>query len=61
MQPDRRLDMSHVKAIVTAKETIALSSGQFFCRTPRAWEIWQESPIRRLVRIPQKKVWDVVQ
>ena len=42
MQPDRRLDMSHVKAIVTAKETIALEHGQFFCRTPRAWEIWQE-------------------
>lgn len=61
MQPDRRLDMSHVKAIVTAKETIALEHGQFFCRTPRAWEIWQEVPIQRIVRIAQKKVLDVVQ
>lgn len=43
-----------------ARIDISLEAGQFFCTTPKAWEIWQEEPLMRVKRIPRKQVIVVV-
>ena len=56
-----RMSMPNVRELVTARHHIVLKEGQFFCRTQRAWEIWQTTPMSRLVRIEQKRILSVVE
>ena len=52
-----------IKAIDTATQTIMLSAAQYFCKTPKAYEIWDKSlgldPKigMRIKRIPATKVF----
>lgn len=46
-----------VEAITTAKLTIELAEGQTFYETNTAYEIWDENPLRRVHRIPKKRVY----
>ena len=46
-----------VEAVSTATKTIELDSGQSWYRTEAAWELWQDKPLARLLRIPSKRVY----
>lgn len=51
-----REKLENVKAISTMTRRIELVEGQYFCRTPKAYEIWQENPLMRLKRISRNRV-----
>ena len=47
-----------IKAIRTANLLIELSDNQYFCTTPRAFEIWEKGSLPRMVkRIPTYRVF----
>ena len=52
-----------VIAIVTKTRRIELEPGQAFCLSTRskAWEIWQEEPLRRVHRIPIEQILWVIE
>lgn len=52
-----REEKREVESISMATKTIGLYEGQFFCRTAKAWEIWQENPLRRVYRISTDRVF----
>ena len=57
-----RLKETNVEYLICANgDEIHLDDGQFFCRMPKSWEIWQEEPIARIARIPLKRVCWVIQ
>ena len=51
-----RVERRDVMEITTARRTIVLRDDQYFCVTGRAWEVWQDSPTRRILRIPADRV-----
>ena len=60
LKPRQRRERRDVDSIVTGKHHIKLDPGQYFCETPKAWEIWQEIGEHFLPmmikRIPRKTV-----
>lgn len=48
-----------VKAITTATKQYELADNQVFYCTKAAWEIWQEEPLIRIMRIPRKRILSV--
>ena len=56
-----REKLAKVKMIRTTTQAIVLAVGQCFYRTPRAYEIWQEDPLRRIKRIPNDRVFWVIE
>lgn len=46
-----------IKALTTARLRIELDKGQVFYSTQKAFEIWQEKPLRHIKRIPKKRVF----
>ena len=57
--PGGRVERRDVSAIITAKQVIEADDAQrqYFCRTYRAWELWQEEPLMRLKRWPDSRVF----
>ena len=51
-----RIERRDLAGIATAARDISLSDGQFFCETPKAYEIWQDEPLLMIKRIPSSKV-----
>jgi hypothetical protein len=55
---DVRKDRRDVEAVSTATQRIELTDTQWFCETPKDWEIWDK--VRdldcRVKRIPAKRV-----
>ena len=57
-----RIPHPEVKEISTANSWYGLGPGQMFYSTPKAWEIWQETPTLRFIkRIPRKRVFWVIE
>jgi len=52
--------MPDAKELMTARLTIGLHPGQSFYETPKAYEIWDEDPLRFVNRIPKKRVYWVI-
>jgi len=52
-----RKKLENVKAFTTTANWIELKEGQYFCHTPKAYEIWQEYPLMRLKRIANSRVF----
>ncbi len=57
-----------IKSITTyGKRRIMLNKGQYFCETPKAYELWAEAVedglfregLRRLKRWPKSRIWAV--
>lgn len=46
----------NAEAIATVTQVIEASAGQRFYETPKAIELWQEEPLRRLKRWPRKRI-----
>ena len=51
-----RKERPDIAAVSTAKFIIELDTNQFWCSTPKAYEIWQREPLRRVKRIPEKQI-----
>lgn len=56
-----RTERRDVAAVLTANNTAyRLTDGQFFCETPKSWEIWHTDPktklIYRVYRIARSRV-----
>ena len=49
-----------VRAVSTATKTIEAGSGQSWYRTRAVWELWQEEPLARLLRIPRPRVYWII-
>ena len=49
-----------VSAVSTATKTIEADKGQSWYKTGTAWELWQNKPLARLLRIPRKRVYWVL-
>lgn len=56
-----RTKRDDVKALITARQEIELGPNQTFYKTPKAWEIWDDNPLRRVKRIPSTRVFWVIQ
>ena len=52
-----------IKAIQTATMVIFPSEGQYICKSARgkSYEIWQETPLMLVKRIPTKRVFWIMQ
>jgi len=53
----KREHQSDVRAISTATKTIEADSGQSWYKTGAAWELWQDKPLSRLLRVPSRRVY----
>lgn len=47
---------TNILELRTARLTIVLGPGQRFYETKNAYEVWDESPLRRVHRIPKSSV-----
>ena len=54
-----REERREIISISTATKIIELSEGQYFCTTPKAYELWQEEPLRFLKRWDRRRVFFV--
>ena len=53
-----REEHKEIECIFTAKRRIELCEKQYFCETEKAYEIWDESELLRMVkRIPKNRVF----
>ena len=51
-----RVRRNNIKSLLTARLTIALKRGQYFCETPKAYEIWEtKNGLEHLVKRISKK------
>jgi len=59
MEKFYRIKLIDIVAIRTVTQLIKLGPGQTFYRTPKAIELWQDDPFRRLKRWSQEQVvWE---
>ena len=51
----------NIKSIRTAMRIYTIGKGQYFCETPKSFEIWSENEYlpRRILRIDKRKVYFV--
>ena len=54
---DARIREEKVYAIRSANIQYLLADGQCFYKTPKAWEIWNEKPLRRVKRIDARMIF----
>ena len=57
-----REDRREIKTLITAREDVNLSENQYFCSTPKAYEIWDETEFpKRIYRISKTRVFWVIE
>jgi acyl-coenzyme A synthetase/AMP-(fatty) acid ligase len=50
-----------VTSITTATRIIERQDNQHFCCTPKAWELWQSEPAKRIKRWDRKYIFWIIE
>lgn len=61
MKTEHRKPVYTIRQLITKDKTIELNGGQFFCQTPKTFEIWESKPLHRVKIIRNSSVLWVIE
>ena len=60
MKVQERIECHDIEKIITARFEYYAVENQYWCRTPKTWELWQKEPLMLIKRVPRRYVlWSV--